>query len=680
MANQTPGNENDSQESGDNEFHSPEEAANVPERRGRNRRSGLRSNTVIQGRPQDVGAIIERSRSRNRSRNRNAPESSSDDDDDMSTGNSSHNEHHEVKRDLPPPPSSSASSVHPERQQQVDQANANAINNVANAIANAINNNANQIADNANRNANVNQNANAGPTRPPLRQSQPPVNINNPPVNAVNPSVNVPTIPVQPRAAPARQYQVNPQHVMVNANNNQRYQPMINVSAVNPQNQIQQLQMQLQQLATRVQNITTPSPAPAPTNTATFPGLDANETNRLLQSDDASDFYERKQIQTNVAMMEDKAARKRISKEYSDKRLENVKDAVDWFDRFDYVCDQWGIPYHIRYTECITSLFPNSLINEFRGAQQTEAIPDYPALKKWIFKQRNSRKRIAKADKAIQQWMGNPDHTTFQQYTEFASICDKYAREIKFGLDWGMNKHEINRIPEEILFDIFIDNAGAKEKLWQIFKEKVNGRRSMVKAKLLAKHMTFLEQGRSTKSQTHRKSKRSSRKSRSKRKQESVHAMQQSGYNEPQTYQESYPPRGRGNRGRGYRGRGRGRTHTTRWRRNRFKKQRGPHNAGVNCHLYGHTPEDCWTLHPELRPSGKKRGQVFAIQRRINEAKADLQRAINRYEESTESDHNTEEESNRERKENEEYSTSSEEEANEETESSSPNFKYRPRQ
>ena len=404
MANQTSGNENDSQNSGDNEeFHSPAEAE-IPARPGRSRRSGLRSNTVIQGRPQDVGAIIERSRSRNRNRNDGQPESSSDDDDDMSTGSSNHNNRPEVKEDLPP--SSSSSSVHPERQQQVNQANVNAINNVANALANAINNNANQNNDGANNNAN----ANRGPSRPPLRQNTPPVNVNN---NAANimPAIaaSVPVIP--PAAAPRLPIQARPYQARRNWNanpgnniNNQRQQPMVNFPPTNSQLQIQQLQMQLQQLATQVSNMAAPSPAPvqAP-EPPPMPGLNQEETNRLLEKEDASDFYERKQHIANVPMMDDKAARKRISKEYSNKKLENINNVVEWFDRFDYVCDQTGIPNHIRYTECITSLFPDELINSFRGAQSTESIPDYPALKRWIFRQRNSRKRIARADKAIQK-------------------------------------------------------------------------------------------------------------------------------------------------------------------------------------------------------------------------------------------------------------------------------------
>ena len=238
-----------------------------------------------------------------------------------------------------------------------------------------------------------------------------------------------------------------------------------------------------------------------------------------------------------------------------------------------------------------------------------------------------------------------------------------------------MDEHEINKISENVLFDIFMDNVPAKEKLWQIFTEKVNGRRSMVKAKLLAKHMTFLEHGRPTKSQSHKKSK--SRKHRSKKK-DAVHALQQTGYD---AQQPTYPQRGRG---RGYRGRGRGRgrRHTTKWRQNRFSKPRGPHNPGQNCHLYGHTADTCWTLHPELRPkSGTKRAEIFAIQRRIVKAQDDLERAVERWEESTESEEPaTEYDQDKLRKENDEYSTSSEEDTNGDTESSSPNYKYRPRQ
>ena len=237
-----------------------------------------------------------------------------------------------------------------------------------------------------------------------------------------------------------------------------------------------------------------------------------------------------------------------------------------------------------------------------------------------------------------------------------------------------MKSHEINRIPERELVDIFMDNASARLKLWEIFNEKVNGTRTMLKIKLLSKHMTYLEQGRVTKIQTHKKKK-------PKKGTEAVHAIQ---------YDATQQPYGQ-YRGRGRRSRG-GRKHTTRWRRDRFNKRRQPHQGGVNCHQYGHTPETCWQLHPHLKPkTGAKRKQVFALQRaankaeeEANKARADLEKAIQKYESSTESDHNPESEASTDGPQEEDHKeneTSRESTDNNDSESSSPiKFQYRPRQ
>ena len=227
-----------------------------------------------------------------------------------------------------------------------------------------------------------------------------------------------------------------------------------------------------------------------------------------------------------------------------------------------------------------------------------------------------------------------------------------------------MQEHEINRIAESELVDIFMDNASASAKLWEIFNEKRIGNRTMLKTKLLAKYMTYLEQGRATKDQSHKR-----KKSKSKTKKESVHAIQQTS---------GYPSRGRGRgNSRGYRG---GRRHTTRWRRNR--NNRGPHNPPQNCHQYGHTPETCWKLHPELKPSsGPKRKQIFALQRAVNKAKADLSEAISKYESSTESEHSSAPISNSDEHKTDETSSADNENHENDSESSSPiQFKYRPRQ
>ena len=710
MANQTPGNQNQDSSGDNEEFHSPEEANAAPAveqqpRAGnsRPRRRGLRSNTVIPNRPQDVGAIIERSRSRNRNRNPDPDPESSDDDDDANSNsgdsaNVNNNQAEDEAKRNEPPPSSSSSSVHPERQDRVDQANANAVAQAAQLLASAIHANANASVNAPENENDDNENANANaprPRRPPIANN---VNVDNPQNRSS--SRPVPSAPAQsPQNVQARQYQsrrdisqnwyrqqnrgprfMQPGPRINSANsradNNQMQQPVIPSPM---SNQLAQLQQQLQLLTTQVNRISSASPAPA-VAVLNLPGLTEQETKLLTQPDDRSDFYARKQTVRNIQFIDDKAARKLLQKECSDK-LENIKNAIDWFDKFDYRCDQWGIPYPVRYKTCITRLFPDELMEQLRAAQQTEDINNYADLKRWIFKQRNTRRKIAKADKAITTWIGKDSDTTFQQYVEFAAICNKYAREINFGLDWGLKAHEINRIPEELLFDIFIDNASAKDKLWQIYYEKVNGRRTMLKAKLMARHMTYLEQHRTTKSQTHRK-----KKSKSKKRKHSVNAIQTENDRADKPKSNRY----NSNNYKPYRGRGRGRRHTSRWRYNKNKRNRGPHNPPHNCKEYGHSPDDCWVLHPEKRPNKQKRAAIFALQRKINKAedqikkgKNDLRRAIDLYEQSTESSHDSsisssDEES--ERKANDANDTSTSEEDRADTESSSPNYAYRPRQ
>jgi len=696
MANITSGNESirtdqggNSGDSGDDEeFHSPPLANISPEDQPRGRagsRRGLRSNTVIQGRPQDVGRIIERSRSRQRqAQNNNNPPSSSDDDDDAQSDSSNPNE--EVKIDQPPSTSSS-SSVHPERQAQVNIANQNAVQTISISAA-PNNNNSNDVRNHPRFNANINDDnanrSNSGANRPPAPNTGSRRRV---PAPALPQPARVPQIPVrigpypnsmvaQPphrpsryssRASPSGSIGPHSHHSHVSmpqagpqiANNQQSQpNPIPNVS-------IQQLQQQLHQLTTQVTRLTGSSPAPA--TDRPLPGLDTEETRKVMRQNDTSDFYAVRARPSNIQFIDDKSATKRLTKDFKEgkSRLKSIKYAIEWFDKFDYKCDKWGIPYHIRYMQCITTLFPDELIDQFRAATQTQTIDNYADLKRWIFKQRNSRKKIAKADKDINTWTGDIKHTTFQQYTEFAAICHRYAREIRFALEWGMKAHEINRIPESILVDIFMDNASASKKLWEIFQEKIGGNRTMLKTELLAKHMTFLEQGRATKDQSHQPAR--SKKKKSKRKKESVHAMQKTGYN---------PNYGKG------RGRGRGnRHHTTPWRKTRYDN-RGPHKPPHNCHRYGHTPQTCWVLHPELKPkTGAKRKQIFALQRTVNKAKEDLEAAIRHYESSTESEHDADNTDNEVESKHDPESSESESGEEEDSESSSPiQFKYRPRQ
>ena len=197
-----------------------------------------------------------------------------------------------------------------------------------------------------------------------------------------------------------------------------------------------------------------------------------------------------------------------------------------------------------------------------------------------------------------------------------------------------------------------------------------------VKSKIDGTTHGMFKQHLTTKSQTHEK-----KKNKTKKRKYSVNAIQ------TENDQTITPQSNRCNSNdyKPYRGRGHGHKHTSRRKCNKNKKNRGPHNPPQNCRDYGHSPDDCWVLHPEKRPNKQKRAAIFAIQRKIVKAedqikkgKNDLKITIDVYEQSTESSHDStisssEEES--ERKENDGNDTSTKEDRAD-TESS-PNYTYR---
>ena len=680
MANPDSGNEigNATQASGDeDEFHSPETFINEqgvqesappvnPEHpvpvRARSRRM-LRSNSTIQNRPEDVGRILERSRSRQRRIANEQNQESSDDDDEQQDSD----EMKQIVDAEPAPSRSSSSSVHPERQARVAAANRAASADIIGPRRPPLANNSPSPAQAA-----VPQSVAAAPRVPvqiPTQQQGPArdprnANVNNrPPVN-----VNWPRIPSNPNRAPDFDAFLAQQTAQISsAVNNQRRRPHTTTDkGASPSlSMFNALQQQLQQLTTQVNMMTN---AVETSSTVKLPGLDEHETKTLMNKEDSSDFFATVPSRSDISFLANDVAQKKISKDYK-VTLKSEDDAIEWFDDYDYWCDEWGIPYTIRFKQAVTSLFPSKLRDQLRTARQNESINNYAELKRWIFRQRNGRLKVRKADRAIHSWTSKDRDTTFQQYTKFEHLCATYKREIRFALDWGMEEHDINRIDENRLFDIFMDNASAKEKLWELFTEKIGGgRRTLLRAKLLAKTMTYLEQGRATKDQTHRK--------KTSRKKPQVYALDtaetsETGYSySAQTHRGGY---NRNTRARGG-GRGRGRYHRS-WRRN---NKRGNHDPGKNCHLFGHTPDTCWGLHPELKPKAKKRGRVFAMQRQFNKAKQDLETALRRYESSTESEHNTTEQEEEEQMEQQVIDTDNDHQ--ESTESSSPiQFKYRPR-
>ena len=370
-----------------------------------------------------------------------------------------------------------------------------------------------------------------------------------------------------------------------------------------------------------------------------FQGLTEEEAQSLVT--DNSKFYKKKKKRREVVAIEDKEAEKQLRK-YPYK-LREEEDEIRWFDRFDYNCDEWGISDKLRYRYCITLLFSSRLIAKFRAARENEEIENYKQLKEWMFRARNGRAKIKLAKKRVMKWSPRRKDTSLEQFNDFLNMATTYKRELQFGLEWGLKRCEINRIEEGVLFDTFMDRASASKKLWEIFNEKVTGKRTIRKAGLLAKHMAFLERTRPTENHKHkhqhnRSSKKTHKKYSKKKLQQRVFAINEQWCWKHETDTHSYNecndnPKNKRNRKfgkgrsgyRGYKGdfKGKGRKDKNRkmnkgsWRNNKPKE---PHQPGKNCEDYGHTTDTCWNLHPEQRPKGKNRGKIFALQRELNNA------------------------------------------------------------
>ena len=601
-------------------------------------RRRLRSNTDIVGPIEDVGRLIARSRSRNRNRNRRQINPSDDEE-----GSSPPRENEEEKKQNPisrpsaPPPqndSSRESSVHPERQVAVNRANANAQNRNRN-------NNARLSANSGNRAPP------AGPNRPPLRHNVPPIQSN---LGRPNPFCQPHQNPNSPAQVPPNQaiQSIIPQIQSMSINNQAR-QPQVQPSAVN-QSQFDQLmnvnqvlQQQLLILTQRMDQYQDDVQSNVEATLPAFPGLDPEEIRTLLEFNgqtDESDFYKRRDTHANIQYVEDKVARKEL-KSYNNV-LTDSNQIVEWLQDFDFRCDQWGIHPRLRLKACATGLLGSDLMEQLRIERETgNGINTYAQLKRWLFKTINGRARVVAAERKVHKWRADArdNGDAAAEFRGFMKCISKYKAEMNFAEDWGMDRNEINIIPEEQLFDIFMDRASQHRILRNTFQTRVNGRRSVQKAKLLSKHISYIERDRTTKS---RRKDRKSKKSRKTDK--TVMALQRSTSNT--AADKPFTPRPKGyygpwcgthrskshswsqcNLNPANKGRKVQRDSTARSFRFRSKPKRN-HIAGQNCEEFGHTSATCWVLHPELRPKSKRKAKIFALQRRMNETELELNEAI----------------------------------------------------
>ena len=635
----TGNNQNDENSSSNDEFatprglsgqREPSSGARVPSNAASGRDGGrrrLRSNTNISGPIEDVGRLIARSRSRNRNRNRRQANPSDDEE-----GSSPPRDNEEEKKQAPqqsaqpPQDSSRASSVHPERQDIIDRANANA-----------------QNAQNRNRNDNARLNANSGnrapssvgPSRPPVRQNIPPIQSNIVRVGNPNPAARIP---------PNQSIQSIIPQIQSMSINNQSQQPQMQPSIIN-QTQFDRLmdvnrtlQQQLLSLTQRMDQYQNEVQSNAEATLPAFPGLDPEEIRTLTEFNgqaDESDFYQRRDTHVDIQYVEDKVARKEL-KAYNNV-LTDPNQIVEWLQDFDFRCDQWGIHPRLRLKACATGLLGSDLMEQLRIERETgNGINTYAQLKRWLFKTINGRARVVAAERKVHKWRpeARDNGDAAAEFRGFMKCISKYKAEMNFAEDWGMDRHEINIIPEEQLFDIFIDRASQHKILRNTFQTRVNGRRSVQKAKLLSKHISYIERDRTTKS---RRKDRKSKKSRKTDK--TIMALQRSAADKP------FTPRPKGYFG-PWCGTHASKSHS--WsqcnqnpankgrkvqrkasRPSRFRsKPKRNHIAGQNCEEFGHTEATCWVLHPELRPKGNRKARIFALQRTMNQTEAELHDAI----------------------------------------------------
>ena len=393
------------------------------------------------------------------------------------------------------------------------------------------------------------------------------------------------------------------------------------------------LQQQLQTLTNRMDQYQNDAASSADAILPAFPGIEPNEIRELTEADgeDQSDFYFRHEAQQDIEYIDDKQARKEL-KAYTNV-LTDPNKVVEWLKDFDYRCDNWGIHPRMRFKACATGLLGTELMEQLRIERETgQAIDSYASLKRWLYKAVNGRARVLAAQKKIMKWKPTGYEDAASEFRQFMSTISKYKAELYFAMDWGMNKHEINIIPEEQLFDVFLDRASQHDILRETFQQKVNGRRSIRKARHLSKYISYIQRDRTTQSQR-RKKKKSKKRSES-----TIMAIQSE-------QRPRFTPRPKGYFG-PWCGTHKSKSHS--WskcsknpnnngrkpqrksnRPYRFKtKPKQAHIPGENCEMFGHTAATCWGLHPELRPAGKRQARIFAMQRKVNEATQQLHEAI----------------------------------------------------
>ena len=418
-----------------------------------------------------------------------------------------------------------------------------------------------------------------------------------------------------------------------------------------------------------------------------FVGLEEEEVRELLATPDLSDFYEGfENIRVDEDDFEDRdaeKAEKRLRKQNFDK-MDNKTDAIKWLDKFDYVCNELKIPYSVRFTVVITKLFSEDLTMQFRAARLNTPIDTYESLKRWIFRSRNGRLNIIKARSKLEKWKPKHKNDTLQQWNSFLNVISKYKNEVSFALRWGMKTYEINRVEEGVMFDIFMNRASATEKLWEIFNEKVTGRRTIKKASLLAKHISHIEIGQLQVKKKNKKNKTAivNMVDKETDKYCTIHDSRthttEECYENPKNKQTKKRPWHKSKFDKNWRNKKGKKGYGRKWNKKR-------HIGGENCEDYGHTPAECWQLHPEKRPKGRRDRKIMMLQQQLWDAEQEM---IETETEEEQHEHETcapiDETQDREKSDMSEQESDDEQSTEQDSDSESSEeyefaFKYRPR-
>ena len=184
-----------------------------------------------------------------------------------------------------------------------------------------------------------------------------------------------------------------------------------------------------------------------------------------------------------------KTARKMI-KEW-DVQLESYHKATEFFEKYDYYARVYKISKKQRFDRLATALLGNQLDIEFRAARNNQNINTYDDMKKWMFRSRDGIARIAQFETKLCNWKMKKEHNLLQAYQDLMAIVNRYIEEIKFATKWGAKEHEIIKVPEPWLFNMFINATKEpyRKQLWDLYLKKISGIRSMRKAELLVKHI-----------------------------------------------------------------------------------------------------------------------------------------------------------------------------------------------